>query len=311
MTILVTGVEGFIGGHLRTLLEAAGHEVAGTALDPARADRECRALDVLDGPAVGAVIEETRPERVFHLAGFSSGAAARERPAEALRTNSEGTLNVLEAVAKRRVGPVRIIVAGSADAYGDPGPEPVEEDAPVSPVSPYGTSKAAQELVALALASTHDLDVRVARMFPLLGPGQSDRFVVPAFCRQAAAIASREEEPVLRVGNLDVERDFLDVRDGAAGLAALGDLERPARRAYNVCSGRATSVRTLLGWILEEAGIDPEIEVDPDRARTSDPPRIVGSARRLRAATGWEPRREVREGVRETYRSVRRSQGSR
>ena len=307
----MTGGEGFVGGHLRARLAEAGHEVVATALDPSRSDGALRSLDVLDAPAVRAVIEDVRPERVFHLAGFSSGAAARDRAAEALRTNAEGTLNVLESVARTGAAGVRVVVAGSADAYGDPGPDALDEDTPVSPVSAYGASKAAQELVALAVASTRDLDVRVARMFPLIGPGQSDAFAVPAFCRQAAAIAAREAEPVLRVGNLDVERDFLDVRDGAAALTALGDLDRPGRRAYNVCSGRATSLRTLLAWILEAAGIDPEIEVDPDRVRPSDPPRIVGSARRLRAATGWEPVREVREGVREAYSWVQRSQGSR
>lgn len=310
MRVLVTGGEGFVGGHLRDWLESAGHEVVPTALDPAN-DPACLRLDVLDRAAVDDAIEGIRPERVFHLAGFSSGAAARERPVEALRTNAEGTLNVLEAIADHGSGRERVVVAGSAAVYGEPGPEPLDEDAPVAPSSAYGTSKAAQELVALAVGATRGIDVRVARLFPLIGSGQSDTFAVPSFCRQAAAIAAGEAEPRLRVGNLDVERDFTDVRDGAEALAALAEIDAPEHRTYNVCSGRATSLRTILGWILEEAGIDPEIEVDPARLRSSDPPRVVGSARRLRGATGWSPTREVREGVRETYSWVRRSEAGR
>jgi len=310
MRVLVTGAEGFVGRHLRARLEAGRLDVVPTALDPS-GDPGCEPLDVLDRPAVDEAIGRIRPDRVFHLAGFSSGAAARRRPGEALRTNAEGMLNVLESLASLGLGDSRVVVAGSSDAYGDPGPDPVDEDAPVAPVSAYGTSKAAQELVALGLAATHGLDVRVARLFPLLGPGQSDAFAVPGFCRQAAAIAAGEADPVLRVGNLDVERDFTDVRDGAAALAVLAELESPGRRTYNVCSGRATSLRTILSWILEEAGIDPEIEVDPDRLRPSDPPRIIGSARRLQGETGWMPERDVREGVRETYSWVRRSRAGR
>ena len=310
MKVLVTGAEGFVGTHLIRRLAADGHEVIPTALDVGdRIDLDTGdwiGLDVLDGEETRAVVASVDPDVVFHMAGFSSGANARANAARALRVNAEGTLNVLEAVFAASSG-ARVVIPSSADVYGDPGSAPVGEDAPVTPRSAYGVSKAAQELVALALADVHGLDARAARLFPLVGPGQRDDFVVPAFCRQAAAIADGRAEPVIRVGNLDVERDMMDVRDGVDGLVALAGLAAPERNRYNVCSGRGTTVRELLGWILAEAGIDPKITVDPERVRASDPPRIVGSPERLRAETGWRSKRDVREGVRDAYSWVRRS----
>ena len=318
MNALVTGGEGFVGGYLVSQLLQEGHRVVATSqADPvgtrpasggpptARDDHGSAApewvrLDVLEWPTVAEVVGDAAPDVVFHLAGFSSGALARRRPAEAVRTNAVGTLSVLSAVSQSCPG-ARIVVTGSADVYGDPGPEPVMEDRPVRPVTEYGVSKAVQEYVARGLATHRGLDLRVARMFPLVGPGQAEAFVVPSFCRQAAAIASGAADPVLRVGNLHVERDFTDVRDGAAALRAIADMEAPSAVAYNVCSGRRTSIREVLDWILDAAGIDPDVEIDPDRVRAGDPARIVGSSRRLTGDTGWRPRRDVREGVRDTY----------
>ena len=307
MNALVTGGEGFVGGHLVAVLLDRGDRVTATRLEEALEDPsaerpapEWRVVDVLDVGTIRRAVEAAEPEVVFHLAGFSSGAKAHGRAAEALRTNAEGTLNVLDAVA--HVAPrCRIVVPSSAHVYGDPGPDPVDEDAPVAPRSPYGVSKAAQELVAVTLGAALGLDVRVARLFPMTGPGQSDVFVVPAFCRQAAAIAARRSRPLIEVGNLDVKRDFIHVRDGVDALLALASVASPPHRIYNVCSGEGITIRTMLSWILAEAGVDPEIRVDPDRVRPDDPPAVVGSAGRLRSATGWTCTREVREGVRETY----------
>ncbi|MFV1985923.1 MAG: NAD-dependent epimerase/dehydratase family protein [Gemmatimonadota bacterium] len=310
MKVLVTGAEGFVGAHLMRRLAADGHDVIPTALEGGDGiDLDAGdwiGLDVLDGEKTRAVVASVEPDIVFHMAGFSSGANARANAARALRVNAEGTLNVLEAVFAAKSS-ARVVVPSSADVYGDPGPDPAGEDAPVAPRSVYGVSKAAQELVALALADVHGLDVRAARLFPLVGPGQRDDFVVPAFCRQATAIAEGRAEPVMRVGNLDVERDIMDVRDGVDGLVALAGLDAPDRRTYNVCSGRGVTVRELLGWILAEAGIDPKIMVDPERVRAADPQRIVGSPERLWAEAGWRSKRDVREGVRDTYRWVGRS----
>jgi len=313
MKALVTGAEGFVGAHLVPKLTALGYEVTASVLDTG-VDRsegsgaavKTLALNVLDPDAARRVVAAARPDVVYHLAGFSSGAKARLQPREALRVNAEGTFSVVNAVADERPD-ARVIVTGSADVYGDPGADPVGEDASVRPVSPYGISKAAQELVALGVGRARRLDVRVARMFPLVGSGQAEAFVVPSFCLQAAAIAAGDSEPTIHVGNLDVERDFLEVADGADALAALGCLEDANHRLYNVCSGAGTTIRQILQWVLEVAGVEPEIHVDPRRVRPSDPPRIVGHPGRLRHDTEWESAGDVREGVRGVYSWVQRS----
>lgn len=322
MRSLVTGGNGFVGRHLIVRLTEAGDDVHATTLDevtggrlagadayagPGRTALEAATwhhADVLDRDALARAVAAARPERAFHLAGFSSAARAATRATEALRVNAQGTLHALEALGETVDPGPTIVVAGSADVYEIRSEEPLDEETPLGPSSPYGASKAAQELLALAMARSAGLDVRVARLFPLVGPGQAESFVVPSFSRQAARIARGDAPPVLRVGNLDVERDFTDVRDGARALVALAELEGPSRRTYNVCSGEGVRIADVLAWILAEAGIDPAVETDPDRVRPAERGRIVGSPARIRAETGWRVERDVRQAVADTYRWV-------
>ncbi len=323
MRSLVTGGDGFVGRHVIARLVEAGDVVHATTLrevvhgrpvvsgPPEDAGHRLESAawhrtDVLDPGSLGPVIERARPDRVFHLAGFSSGALAGRRAAEALAVNALGTLHLLEAVRDAGQRATRILVAGSGDVYDTGIDRPLDEDTRLAPSGPYGASKAAQELVALAAGRSDGLDVRVARLFPLVGPGQADPFVVPSFCRQAARIAAGDANPVVRVGNLDVERDFTDVRDGAEALFRIAELEAPRHRTYNVCSGCGIRVGTLLEWILAEAGIGAAVtvEVDPERVRPGEPARVVGSPARLMAETGWRLERDVRRAVAETYRRV-------
>lgn len=146
----------------------------------------------------------------------------------------------------------------------------------------------------------------VVRSFNLVGPGQAPHFVVPDFCTQVAEMASgRTRERVLHVGNLDVERDFTDVRDGVRAFRLVMELEQPAA-AYNVATGEAIAIRQLLEWILDEAGVAPEVVSDADRRRRAEVPRIRGDATLIRQDTGWTPEREIEESVREVYRWIAR-----
>jgi GDP-4-dehydro-6-deoxy-D-mannose reductase len=197
---------------------------------------------------------------------------------------------------------------GSGDAYGDAAREdvPLNEHTRLRPVSAYGLSKAAQELAAHTYRRARGLRILVVRSFNLVGPGQAPHFVVPDFCTQVAEMAcGRNREGVLHVGNLDVERDFTDVRDGVRAFRLAMELDRPAA-AYNVASGTAIPIRRLLEWILDEAEIQPEIVSDADRRRRAEVPRIRGDAGLIRKDTGWAPERSIEESVREVYRWVAR-----
>lgn len=324
MNVLVTGGDGFVGEHLIRELLAAGHEITASALSlpPDRntmssaeaAAVDWKLADVLDHGALYRLVAAVKPDWIYHLAGFSSGARARETAETALRINAGGTVNLMEAILAGREDfsefDPRILIPSSADAYGDAAVRgrAVTEDLSLRPVSAYGLSKACQELVAHSYRRARGLRTVVVRPFNLIGPGQRTEFVVPSFCEQAAAIAAGRAEPVIRVGNLDVERDFTDVRDGARAISALMDVERPDT-VYNVCSGQGLTVGQILEWILDEAGIEVDVRVEADRVREEDLPRLVGDASRIREQTGWSPLRQVEDTVRETYQWVARSRG--
>jgi len=320
--VLVTGADGFVGEHLVEELLAAGHEVSASSLTlpPTRdtlsldqlAAADWKAADVRDHDALYRLIAAVRPDQIYHLAGFASGALARARAAQAMDVNAGGTVNLCEAVvALRDEAPEfnpRIFVMGSGDSYGDAARTdvPIAEEMGLRPVSTYGLSKAAQELVAHTYRRARDLRVLVARSFNLVGPGQAPHFVVPDFCTQVAKIVcGRSREQILHVGNLDVERDFTDVRDGVQAIRMMMELEKPAA-AYNVATGHSVAIRQILDWILDEAGVRPEIVSDPARCRSGEIRRIRGDAGRLRRETGWAPKRDIEDSVREVYRWIAR-----
>lgn len=300
----MTGGDGFIGQHLVEHLLDRGYEVTATMLGEApsggtlspagRAAAAWTRLDVRDADAVASTVHAARPRRIFHLAGFSSGAEAGKRSRDALAVNGAGTLNLVEAVARAPAAVHTVVVAGSADSYGGGGGGPMQERQPLRPTSVYGATKAAQDVVARGAGAALGVRVVVARLFPLVGPGQRPVFVLPSFCRRALAIRRGMAEPRLAVGNLDVERDFTDVRDGVRALADIADLDGTPHMAYNVCSGIATKIRRLLEWVLERAEIEPEIVRDPALVRSGEPESVVGDPARLRAATGWRAERDLR-----------------
>lgn len=288
---LVTGASGFVGPHLVAALAGAGFEVwttdreAGTAAD----DKRHTSCDLGDPLTVRALFERVRPEWVYHLAGLSSVAYSFQNPREVLLTNCGAAVNVLEAV--RQVAPAaRVLVVGSAEQYGNvPETEqPIREAQPFRPASPYAVSKVAQEHLALQYARAFGLHVVATRSFNHSGPGQSDRFVLPAFARQVALAESGAQAPVLRVGNLDVARDFLDVRDVVRAYVLLAESGEPGQ-AYNICSGAARPVRDLLEVLLRLARVELRVETDPARSRPADLPVLRGDPHRLQERTGWQP----------------------
>jgi GDP-4-dehydro-6-deoxy-D-mannose reductase len=324
MRALVTGAVGFVGVYLVQELCGAGYEVlatdivtrcgqtdedegsgaatgTGSGVDevPGMGNGSAperlpdgvpyRRCDLLEAEAVDDMITASAPEVVFHLAAQSSAARSFEDPEETLRVNLFGTLHLLEALRRRTAaGELRFVSVGSCEEYGNRSSDemPITESSPIEPVSPYAVSKAAQHTLAMQYWRVYGISVIATRSFSHTGPGQPDRFVLPAFARQCAEIAAGLREPLIRVGNLEVTRDFLDVRDVVAAYRLLAERGEPGA-VYNVCSGEGLGLRAALDVFVGRVSGDVRIEIDPDRFRPADIPVLVGSNARLCGQTGW------------------------
>ena len=296
MRCLITGVTGFVGRHLATALTVEGHDVFGT---DRTAPSDARALPVeaarfvtatLDDVArLTAVVHDVQPTVLFHLAAFTNPSASFDDPADVYRTNLHGSLNVFGAV--RSAAPqCRLVWIGSSDAYGLVNPDelPVGEQQVFRPLSPYAVSKAAADLAAFQWSRASGLDVVRLRPFNHTGPGQAAHYVCADFARQVVAVERGLQPPRIAVGNLDVARDFSDVRDVVrAYITAWHRGERG--EAYNVCSGVARTPGDIVHDLLHLSGVTASVEPDPARQRPVDVPHLVGSAAKLHAATGWAP----------------------
>jgi GDP-4-dehydro-6-deoxy-D-mannose reductase len=300
MRVLVTGAGGFVGRHVLAALEAAGHE--GIAAG-GPGDRSAYVVDVRDAAAVLALVAQTLPDAVVHLAGQAFVPQSVAEPLATLAVNAGGTANVLEAA---RAARIRVVLASSADVYGTQAPErmPLDETAPLRPANPYAASKAAAETYTLTWARVYGLDAIVTRAFNHIGPGQDERFAVASFAAQLARIAAGGP-PRMAVGNLTAQRDFLDVRDVAAAyVALLANGERG--EVYNICSGHPVALREVLRQLITIAHVPVEVRDDPLRLRPSDTPVLYGDATKLRAATGWTPRYTLAQSLRDVYEDAQR-----
>ncbi len=290
MTILVTGAAGFAGSHVVQMLAGTGDLVAWMRATPPPEETVPLAtwqqVDLLDRDAVRAAIHRARPDAVYHCAGAPNVANSWRDTVSPLSSNVLGTHILLDAL--RRAGSrCRIVIPGSATVYS-PSASPLTEDSPVAPVNPYALSKLAQEQLGLISGSEDGIDVIVTRSFNHTGPRQSAAFAAPNMARQIALIEAEAAEPVIRVGNLDAQRDMTDVRDMARAYAALMEKGTPST-IYNVASGVARSMSAILEALVARARVAVRIETDPALLRPSDTPVLLGDASRLRTATGWQP----------------------
>jgi GDP-4-dehydro-6-deoxy-D-mannose reductase len=284
--ILVTGAQGFVGGHLLAQLGGSGLPVD---------------VDVTDAKAVARAVAATAPAAIVHLAALSSVGASWDDAGETWRVNTVGTVNVLEAV-RLETPDTRILVASTGEVYGRADQVPTPEEAPLAPVSPYAASKAGAEL-ACEQARRAGVDVVVTRAFQHEGPGRDERFALGSW---AAQIARAEESGggTVRIGDLTARRDITDVRDVAHAYTLLLDPSVPAG-TYNVATGRAVEMREVLETLVGLAAGPVEVEPDPERMRPSELTIVCGDASRLRAATGWAPRIPLEQTLADVLEAAR------
>jgi GDP-4-dehydro-6-deoxy-D-mannose reductase len=296
--ILVTGARGFAGTHLLAELARSGtREITAAGLgeeddppaEPGSPGIRWMSLDVTSAESVRRVVRESRPAQIYHLAGQASVGESFQEPLRTWEVNATGTLRMLEVLREEGFGGSRLLLTSSAEVYGNVPVEeqPIADDRPVEPLTPYGASKAAAEIAARQYARAGMVDVVIARSFNQIGPGQDERFVLPSLARQLARMGRGDAEPVLHVGNLDVRRDFLDVRDGVRGYVRI--MERgESGQSYNVAAGASRSLREVVGRLVELSGVNARLEVDADRVRPVDIPELIGDSAPLRGL-GWEP----------------------
>jgi GDP-4-dehydro-6-deoxy-D-mannose reductase len=314
VTILITGAAGFVGSHLAPqLAQTAGPVELFGLLRPgttpsASWPRSMRSLEAdLEDPArVDEAIQTSRPDRVYHLAAQSSPGDSWRDPIATLRTNVLGLAHLLEAL-RRHAPESRVLVVGSAEEYGavDAESQPVGEDTPLRPASPYAVSKVSQGYLALQYALGHGMAVIRTRTFNHTGPGRGEGFAESSFAQQIAEIEAGLRPPAIAVGNLDAVRDFCDVRDVVTAYESLLEKGRPGE-VYNVCSGRGVRIGDLLDRLLALSSARIEIRVDADRLRPVDIPALVGDPGRLRGATGWEARIPLERTLRDLLEHWRR-----
>jgi GDP-4-dehydro-6-deoxy-D-mannose reductase len=281
--IFVTGASGFVGHHFRTLLKSSSEW---QMIEPPAE------FDMRDAASVAAAIDalDAMPDAVLHLAAQSNVPQAFADPEATFDINFLGTLRLLRAF-KARDFRGRFLFVGSADAYGlVPEAElPVNERRALQPRNPYAVSKAASEALVYQWSQSENIDALIARPFNHIGPGQDERFAVAAFARQIAEISLARSSGPIEVGDIDVTRDFSDVRDViAAYLALLTDGERGG--VYNIGSGSEVTLREILVRLMQLAGVEAEIRTDPKRMRPAEQRRMCADTQRLRAATGWQQR---------------------
>lgn len=305
MRSLITGASGFAGSHLADyLLSLPDSYVCGCSVDAGRPDYldervELVTADLRDPAQADALLARFNPDRVYHLAGQASVRYSLSNAWDTLETNIRSQLNLFEAILRLDLRP-RVLVVGSMEEYGRLRAEdlPVREEAPLRPDNPYGLSKVAQDLMGLQYFISRRLEVVRMRPFNHIGPRQNNSFVAATFAHQIARAEAGLQPPVVKVGNLDVRRDFTDARDVARAYSLAMERGQPGE-VYNVCSGRARSIGEVLEGLMDWSSVGCKVEVDPGRVRPSDTPVQRGDATKLRAATGWQPQIPFEQSLRD------------
>lgn len=300
MNVLITGITGFAGSHLADYILENHPEVNVYGIvrwrsrmenvEHLRGKIKLIEGDIRDYVSIRSVIEEVKPDIIFHLAAQSFVPTSWKAPQETLSTNIIGQTNIFEAVRELGLDPA-IQIAGSSEEYGLVYEKevPIKETNPLRPLSPYAVSKIAQDFLGYQYFKSYGMRIIRTRGFNHTGPRRGEVFVTSNFSKQIALIEKgKQEPPVIKVGNLEAIRDFTDVRDMVRGYWFAATKGEPGD-VYNICSGKGYRIREILDILLSLSKVKVKVEVDPGRLRPSDVPVLIGDNTKFREKTGWSP----------------------
>jgi GDP-4-dehydro-6-deoxy-D-mannose reductase len=312
MRALITGATGFVGRHLIDHLKSnyGDHAVIlGTTSNKEKIREGVVFSDLTDEHSILDLIDDFKPDQIYHLAAVSNVKESWENKAQVFHVNVLLAINLLEAARKSLVkDTVKILTVGSSEEYGSFSDRPIDESARLKPSSPYGISKASLSMLAALYFRAYGLNVVHVRAFNHAGPGQGRGFVIPDFAYQIARIESGVQEPVIRVGNLEARRDFTDVRDIVRAYCCLLNMKNTAfGEVYNVCSGTATSIRSILDQLIELSNSKIEVFEDPVLFRPIDEPIRVGDNRKIRDHLGWTPSIPLKKTLADVLEEMRKN----
>lgn len=295
MKALITGSAGFVGQHLAEHLSNEGDEVFCS-------DLSVGGPDLLDAAGITDLMSKIRPDYVYHLAGQADVKASWEDPLSTFRVNAEGTLNMLLACQLFNVK--KVLCVSSAEVYGSVQKSelPITEKHVLNPSNPYAASKSAAEILCKQMGSPN-FEIMRARSFNHFGPGQKENFVAAALAKRML-LAEQLGQPEITVGNLKTIRDFTDVRDVVRAYRLI--LTRGVGgNVYNVCSGIGREIQDLATALLSQIDSELDLKIDPNLHRPADTPVLIGDYSKLQKQTGWEPRIEFDQTIKDTIESTK------
>ena len=301
MRVLITGITGFAGSHLADyILENHPEaEIFGFKRWRSRDENiihildkvEFHDADIKDFTAVNRFIGEIKPEKIFHLAAQSFVPASWKSPMETLDTNIAGQVNLFEAIRQHGLADKTVIqIACSSEEYGlvHEDEVPIKESNPLRPLSPYAVSKITQDYLGYQYHESYGIKAIRTRTFNHTGPRRGEVFVISTFSKQIALIENDLIDPVMKVGNLDAQRDFTDVRDVVRAYWIATEKCTPGK-VYNIASGTTHTIQSVLDKLLAMSNKEIKVVQDPERMRPSDVQILLGDASKFSKQTGWKP----------------------
>jgi len=292
--VLVTGSNGFVGKCLCAHLDSSGYDVYKSDIAPISSEKNYHACDISDPASISELFTKTGPvDYVIHLAAVTFVPDAASAPTKVMDVNLNGTINLIDQM-KETAPEARLLFISSSEIYGASENSPITEEHPLLPGNPYAISKAAADQICQYFFQNEGIDIVRMRPFNHSGPGQSAQFVLSSFARQVAEIDSGKNEPVVRVGNLNVGRDFMHVEDVVRAYE-MALTKATAGEVYNICSGEARNIGDALKTLIGMTSTPVRIETNESLVRSIDTPSIFGSHEKFTNETDWMPKKSFQD----------------